>query len=108
MLRADHGAIVALLVPTPTPALVARLGAVLTLHNPIEEGPSGMYAACEQLAGDEVAGLLAQVEAAPPVPLAKHFDGARAFEAIERLLRAAGVVRGDEELFLRGAPPLAP
>jgi hypothetical protein len=106
VLRADHGAIVALLVPTPTPALVARIGAVLALHNPIEEGPSGIYAACEQLAGDEAAPLLAQLQAAPPVPLAKHFDGPRAFEAIERLLRAAGAVRGDEERFLRQASTL--
>jgi hypothetical protein len=107
LLRADHGALVAMLVPTPTPAIVERIGAVLALHNPIEEGTDGIYAACERLAAGEADALLAQLERAPPVPLAPHFDGPRAFEAIDRLLRGAGELRGDAELFIRAAPDLA-
>lgn len=107
LLRADHGALVAMLVPTPTPALVERIRAVLAQHNPLEEGGDGLYAACEQLAAGEAPALRAQLEAAPPVPVAPHFDGPRAFEAIDRLLRAAGEARGDAELFLRVAPDLA-
>jgi hemerythrin HHE cation binding domain-containing protein len=93
-LKLDHGAIAALLVPTPTPALVAQLRAVLTAHNPLEEGQGGLYAICARLAqedGSEGA-LVSAIHDAPDVPLAAHFDGERAFASIERLLRAAGRV----------------
>jgi hypothetical protein len=91
-LRLDHAALAALLVPTPTPEIVARLQALLALHNPLEEGPAGIYAISEALAlaAAEAPALLDRVAAAPPVPAAPHFDGPRAFAAIERLLRAAG------------------
>ena len=91
-LRLDHGALAALLVPTPTPALVAQVRAVLTAHNPLEEGDGGLYELCARLAqqdGSE-SGLVVSIREAPAVPLAAHYDGARAFAAIERLLRAAG------------------
>jgi hypothetical protein len=91
-LRLDHGAIAALLVPTPTPGLVAQLQAVLAQHNSLEEGEGGLYEICAQLArGDASEGaLVASILDAPAVPLAAHYDGARAFASIERLLRAAG------------------
>ncbi len=40
-LRIDHGAITSLLVPTPTPAIVAELRAILGPHNEVEEAPGG-------------------------------------------------------------------
>lgn len=89
-LRADHAALAALLVPTPTPAIVATIREVLEEHNPLEEGPGGIYEICETLAGPDVDALVARLERAPEVPLAPHFDGERAFAAIERLLRARG------------------
>lgn len=89
-LRADHAALAALLVPTPTPSILATLRAVLSAHNPLEEGIEGMYAACEALAGAGLPELVARAQAAPAVPAAAHFDGERAFAAIDRLLRAAG------------------
>jgi hypothetical protein len=49
-LRLDHGALTALLVPTPTPAIVAVIRAILERHNPIEESPGGVYEHCEKLA----------------------------------------------------------
>ena len=104
LLRHDHSALAALLVPTPTRALLERIRAVLALHNPLEEGADGVYAACERLAGPDADALLAQLRATPPVPVAAHFDGPRAFEAIERLLYAAGDARGDGTLFLRTLP----
>jgi hypothetical protein len=88
--RLDHGALAALLVPTPTLDIIAQLRALLGLHNPLEEGPAGLYATCQTLAAAELPALVARLRAAPPVPLAPHFDGPRAFAAIERLLRAAG------------------
>jgi hypothetical protein len=38
-LRLDHGALTALLVPSPTASIVAAIRAVLKFHNPIEEDP---------------------------------------------------------------------
>jgi hypothetical protein len=88
--RLDHGALAALLVPTPTVEIVRRIGALLALHNPLEEGPTGLYAACDALAAGALPELLARMRSAPVVPTAKLFDGPRAFAAIDRLLRAAG------------------
>jgi hypothetical protein len=74
-LRADHGKIAKLLVPTPTPALCAELCALLARHNALEEGPRGLYATCDALAGGDVEHVLARLEAQPQVPLAPHYDG---------------------------------
>jgi hypothetical protein len=74
-LRVDHGALAALLVPTPDAVLVAEIQQILRPHDVLEEEPGGLYDQCEVLAGDEVESLLARVRAAPPVPVAKHFDG---------------------------------
>jgi hypothetical protein len=38
-LRHDHGALAALLVPTPTRPVMAAIQAILRVHNPIEEDP---------------------------------------------------------------------
>jgi hypothetical protein len=89
-LRLDHGAIAALLVPTPTPAIVATLRAILAQHNHIEEGPDGVYAACERLAGGGAAALLAALAAAPEVPVSAHVDGPRIMDAARRALARAG------------------
>ena len=71
-LRLDHGALAALLVPTPTPAIIAAIRTVLTAHNPLEEGPGGVYERCERLAGAEADALLSQLHAAPEVPVAPY------------------------------------
>ncbi len=42
-LRLDHGALVALLMPIPTPAILRAISTVLAAHNPVEEGPGGVY-----------------------------------------------------------------
>lgn len=74
-LRADHGEIAKLLVPSPTLAIVAALRELLGRHNPVEEGPGGFYATCDELAGDEAIVLVARLRAQPAVPLAKYYDG---------------------------------
>ena len=89
-LKADHAALAALLVPTPTREILATLSWLLDAHNPLEEGPSGLYATCETLAGGEAEQWLARLRAAGPVPTAAHHDGPRAFAAIDRLVRATG------------------
>jgi hypothetical protein len=87
-LRADHAALASLLVPTPTREIIAAIRNVLAEHNPLEEGPGGMYDVCEQLVGAELDALMARLRATPEVPLARHFDGPRVHENIEKLLRA--------------------
>lgn len=89
-LRLDHGALAALLVPTPTPAIVAALRAILVDHNAIEEGPEGVYGACERLVGAAVDPLLAALRAADGVPVAPHVDGPQIMAATRRALARAG------------------
>jgi hypothetical protein len=89
-LRLDHGALAALLVPTPTPAIIAALRTILTAHNTLEEGPGGVYERCEELAGTEVDALLAQLQAAPDVPVAPYSDGPQVMSVVHRALARAG------------------
>lgn len=87
-LRADHSALAALLVPTPTHEIVRAIQDILEAHNPLEEDPGGLYDVCEELAGEGAGDLLARIEAVPEVPTAAHFDGPRVHEHIANLLRA--------------------
>ncbi|HWP59022.1 MAG TPA: hemerythrin domain-containing protein [Candidatus Acidoferrales bacterium] len=89
-LRLDHGALAALLVPTPTAAIVAAIRAVLEAHNPIEEGPGGLYEQCENLAGARADQILEQMRSAPEVKVAPHNDGPHVIEATRRALAKAG------------------
>ena len=74
-LRKDHGQIAALLVPSPTRDICAQLRALLTRHNPLEEGSAGLYATCDALAGDEAQQVVERLRAQPAVPMAPHYDG---------------------------------
>jgi hypothetical protein len=75
-LRIEHGALSSLLVPTPDRALCAEIRSLLRAHDAKEEGPDGVYAACEHLLSpSESQALAAQAAAFPEVPLARHFDG---------------------------------
>lgn len=96
-LRLEHGAIAALLVPTPTRAIVATLRVILAAHNRLEEGPDGVYATCERLVGANGGKLLAALEAAPDVPAAPHVDGPRIMAATHRALARAGYELVDDE-----------
>jgi hypothetical protein len=74
-LRVDHGQIARLLVPTPSSSLVGNLCALLGRHNALEEGPGGLYAVCDMLAGPEGSEVVARLAAQPAVPVAPHYDG---------------------------------
>jgi hypothetical protein len=89
-LRLDHGALTALLVPSPTPQVIAAIRTILKLHNPIEEDPGGMYEACEELAGPEVDEILRQLQEAPEVKVLPHVDTPFVMEAARRALARAG------------------
>jgi hypothetical protein len=73
-LRTDHGAIAALLVPTPTPEVVERILSVLAPHNALEEEPDSLYDTCDRLLSGEAGSLLDELRAFPMVPLAPHQD----------------------------------
>ena len=89
-LRLDHGALAALLVPTPTPAIIVAICTILAAHNALEEGPGGVYERCEELAGAEADALLAQLQAAPTVPVAPYADGPQVMSVVRRALARAG------------------
>ncbi len=89
-LRLDHGALAALLVPTPTPQVIAAIRAILKLHNPIEEDPGGMYEQCEELAGAEIDEILRQLQNYSEVKVLPHVDSPFVMEATRRALARAG------------------
>ena len=89
-LHLDHGALAALLVPTPTKTIVDAIRTILGRHNAIEEGPGGVYEECEQLSGLDTDAVIARLRAAPPGPLAPHSDSAIAMESMRSALRRAG------------------
>ena len=89
-LRLDHGALTALLVPTPTPAIVAAIRAILEQHNPLEENSGGVYEQCERLAGAEADEIVRRMKAAPAVKMLPHVDTAFVMDAARRALKRAG------------------
>lgn len=89
-LRLHHGALAALLVPSPTHGIAAAIRAILGEHNPFEEGPGGVYEVCETLAGSEADTLLAQLQSTSEVKVAPHNDGPLVMEVARRALTRAG------------------
>jgi hypothetical protein len=89
-LRVDHGAIAALLVPTPTPDIVAKLVSVLSPHNRREEDPGGAYDDCDAALGTAAAeALVEELRRFPDVPLKPHNDGPEVMAHIETTLEAS-------------------
>lgn len=87
-LRADHAALAALLVPTPTPEIALRVKGVLAEHNPLEDEPGGLYDACAELFGAGLPAVMARLAAIPMMRAPRHLDGPRFDEHIEKLMRA--------------------
>jgi hypothetical protein len=89
-LRADHGAITALLVPTPTPAILARLRAILVPHNAREEEEGGLYDLCDRALGEEEAARLVEELRSFPAPALRSYnDVPEAHAHIERAIARA-------------------
>lgn len=93
-LRLDHAAIAAVLAARPIPEFVRELRALLDVHNVVEEGPDGVYAQCERLAGDGLPALLERVYAVPAVRVAPYSPPERIRGEIARALRSAWAPRG--------------
>jgi len=89
-IRLDHGAITALMVPSPSPMVIAALRKILSNHDALEESPGGLYEACEQLTGNEVESLLEKARSTPEVPVHPHNDKPFVLEATRRALARAG------------------
>ena len=89
-LRLDHGAIAALLVPPPTAVIAASLRFILAAHNPLEEGPDGLYQTCAALLAGESENIVARLQAAPEVKLAPFNAGPQVMESAKRALARAG------------------
>ena len=89
-LRVDHGAIAALLVPTPTPALVGQILSVLVPHNRREEEPGGVYDACDEALGPaEAEGLAQELDRFSEPPLKPYNDSPEVQKHIEENLALA-------------------
>jgi hypothetical protein len=86
-LRADHAALAALLVPSPTHGIITTIGSILDVHDRLEEDSEGLYPACEELPGADVEAILVRLRAVPEVPVAPHLDSPRVHEHIAKLLR---------------------
>ena len=89
-LRLDHGAIAAMLVPTPSAKSVARLRQMLALHDALEEGPDAVYDECDRLLSGEVTELLRSLETYPAVRTRPHSDGPGVEAHIRETLELAG------------------
>ncbi len=89
-LRLDHGALVSLLMPDPTPAIIRAVRAIIAAHNPVEEGPGGVYDICETLAADEAGDLLRRIRQAPEVPTNRNMTTDKVMEAARRAIARAG------------------
>ena len=87
-LKLDHAALASLLIPSPTHALIVAVREVLAEHNPLEEGPHGMYAACEALLGSDAERIIDELGALPPIRVSAHLDEPRVHEHIARALAA--------------------
>ncbi len=88
-LHRDHAAISALLVPPPTPVELKQIASILESHNVFEEEAGGLYELMEELAGDELAEVMARAHAIPEVKTVANNDSPVVRSSIEQLLREA-------------------
>lgn len=89
-IRLDHGALAALLVPLPTPEIIACIKAILSVHNPLEEAKDGLYETCERLVADQLGELLEKLRAYPCPRLKPHVSSPGVLDATRRALARAG------------------
>ena len=95
-LRLDHGALAALLMPTPTTDILGTIHRILGQHNLLEEGPDGWYEICDRLAGADVEQLITRLCATPDVAVLPHSDTPAVLGAVHRALERAGYTLGSD------------
>jgi hypothetical protein len=89
-LRLEHGALAALLMPSPTAAVLATIREILERHDEIEERPGGFYALGDEALIKEVEQILSALRAAPAVKLMPHSDSPAVTTTLHRALARAG------------------
>jgi len=89
-IRLDHGAITALMVPSPDRQVLETLRRILSLHNDLEEKDGGLYGVCEEMIGEEAETLARQLREAPLVPVLPHNDRPGILDATRRAVERAG------------------
>jgi len=89
-LRAEQGAIAALLVPSPTFEILRLLQDILRQHNPLEEEAEALYDTCDELLGAGAPALVEQLRQQPEVRVAPNNDGPLVLPATRRALERAG------------------
>jgi len=89
-LRLDHGALAALMMPSPMPPILTTIRAILSAHNRLEEGPDGLYATCDRLATSETDILIARLRAAPDVVVTPPSDSPAVMNNLRSALERAG------------------
>ena len=88
-LHRDHAALTVLLVPPPDRSELVRIASILGPHNVLEEKLGGLYEIVEELAGEELAAVMARVGAIPEVRVVPNTDTPLVRETIELLVREA-------------------
>lgn len=89
-IRSDHSAIVALLVPPPSPAIVHALTAILTEHNELEEKNGGFYERADAYDESAVKQIAEKVKNAPEVKSLPNNPDPKVLDATRRALERAG------------------
>ena len=89
-LRLDHGALAALLVPSPTSRVLGTIAGILAEHEPREEGPGGLFASADESLASRAPSIVERMQLAPSVPVSPHNDDPRVLPAVERALSRAG------------------
>lgn len=89
-IRLEHGALTSLMIPTPTPEVLAAVRAILVPHNELEEKLGGLYDECEAVLGAEAEKILQDLRHARAIPPAAHADGEHVMASVRRAIAAAG------------------
>jgi hypothetical protein len=89
-LHVDHGVIVSLMAPPPSPSVVMTVQSILQAHNRIEEQVDGLYRLLEEAVGPEAEQLLTQLNSAPPVAVLPHNTKPEVLAAAKSAVERAG------------------
>ena len=86
----DHSAIVALLVPIPSPEIISALHAILEKHNELEEKNGGFYERSDAYDAQASLHMAENVRNAPEVKSLPNNPDPKVLEATRRALERAG------------------
>jgi len=89
-LRLDHGALTALMVPPPSPAILRAIRFILKGHNALEEASEGLYEKCDAMKEGVIEEMKHKLEAIGEVPVVPHRSEPFVLDATRRALLRAG------------------